>query len=249
MIIKIILDYILGYVNISVEGYYIERFINICISKGILLWNVKREKATYMIANVNIKEFKKLREVSKKTKCKMKMNAKKGLPFLIHRYRKRKIFFILLVIFLLLIFVTSKYVWNVEIEGTEKINPSEIIETLSSYGLTVGTLKSKIDTLEIINKLRLERDDIAWMNIDLRGTNVIVKIVERTEKPEIIDQNEYCNIISNKQAQIINITANAGTILVKPGDIVTENTILIGGWMEGNFTGIRYVHAMRRDSS
>ena len=27
------------------------------------------------------------------------------------------------------------------------------------------------------------------------------------------------------------------------GDIVTENTILIGGWMEGKYTGIRYVHA------
>lgn len=27
------------------------------------------------------------------------------------------------------------------------------------------------------------------------------------------------------------------------GDIVNENTILIGGWMEGKYTGIRYVHA------
>ena len=55
LIFKIIINYILGYVNISVEGYYIERFINICISKGILLWNVKREKSTFMIANVRKK--------------------------------------------------------------------------------------------------------------------------------------------------------------------------------------------------
>ncbi len=27
------------------------------------------------------------------------------------------------------------------------------------------------------------------------------------------------------------------------GDIVTEGTILIGGWMEGKYTGVRYVHA------
>ena len=110
-----------------------------------------------------------------------------------------------------------------------------------------GTLKSKINTQEIINKLRLERDDIAWMNIDLSGTNVIVKVVETIKKPEIIKQDEYCNIVSNKKAQITKIIANTGTILVKPGDIVTENTILIGGWMEGKFTGVRYVHASRRN--
>ena len=248
MIIKILLTYILGYVNISVEGYYIERFINICISKGILIWNVKREKSTYMRANVGIKDFKALREISKKTKCKINIHQKRGLPFLMNRYRKRKLFFILLIVISGAMYGTSRFVWNIQIEGTEKIAQNEIIEKLSECGLSVGILKSKINTQEIINRVRLERDDIAWMNIDLRGTNVIVKIVERTEKPEIIDQNEYCNIVSNKKAQIIKITANTGTILVKPGDIVTENTILIGGWMEGKFTGIRYVHAVRRNS-
>lgn len=43
MFFKILIYYILGYVNISVEGYFIERFINICISKGILLWNLKEK--------------------------------------------------------------------------------------------------------------------------------------------------------------------------------------------------------------
>ena len=247
MLFKILLRYIFGYVSITVEGYYIERFINICISKAILIWNVKREKSTYMIASVGIKDFKKLREVSKKTKCKMRINQKKGIPFLMNRYRKRKLFFILLFLILGLIYGTSKFVWNIEIDGIETIQKDELIEKLSECGLTIGTLKSKVDSKDIINKVRLDRDDIAWMNIDLRGTNVIVKIVERTKKPEIIDQNEYCNLVSNKKAQIIKITANSGTILVKPGDIVNENTILIGGWMEGKFTGIRYVHAMRRN--
>ena len=37
MFIKILLKYILGYVRITVEGYYIERFINICHNNNILL--------------------------------------------------------------------------------------------------------------------------------------------------------------------------------------------------------------------
>ena len=50
MFLKILLNYILGYVNIKVEGFFIERFINICISKKILLWNIKREKSTILYA-------------------------------------------------------------------------------------------------------------------------------------------------------------------------------------------------------
>ena len=35
MFIKILLGYFLGYLKISVEGYYIERFINICKNNKI----------------------------------------------------------------------------------------------------------------------------------------------------------------------------------------------------------------------
>ena len=47
MFIKILLKYILGYVRITVEGYYIERFINICTTSKILIWNLKRNKRLF----------------------------------------------------------------------------------------------------------------------------------------------------------------------------------------------------------
>jgi len=67
--IKIAIAYILGYVRITVEGYYIERFINICINNKILIWNIKREKGgVKLFLNVGINDFKKLGHISKKTK-------------------------------------------------------------------------------------------------------------------------------------------------------------------------------------
>ena len=63
---NVLWDYIIGYVNVVIEGYYIERFINICISKKILLWNIKRRKASILYANINVKDFKRLRAIAKK---------------------------------------------------------------------------------------------------------------------------------------------------------------------------------------
>ena len=243
MIFKLFLEFIFGYVNISVEGYYIERFINICISKNISLWNMKREKSTYLNSNIGIKEFKKIKEIAKKTKCKIKINKKNGLPFILNKYKKRKIFGLSLIFIILFIFLSSNFIWNIEIQGIDEAKETEIISILNENGLYIGNSKRKIDTKKIINNIRMQRDDIAWISINLDGTNAIVKISESTKKPDIINKDEYCNIVSDKEALITKISAKTGTALVKPGDIVTKGTILVGGWMEGKHTGTRYVHS------
>ena len=79
--------------------------------------------------------------------------------------------------------------------------------------------------------------------IDVKGTNAIVKIVEADDKPEIINEEEYCNVVADKDCAIIKINAQNGTPQVKEGDVVKKGTTLIAGWMEGKYTGTRYVHA------
>lgn len=243
MFFKILINYILGYVNISVEGYFIERFINICISKNILLWNLKRRKSSFLYVNVGMRDFKRLKQIAKKTKCRIKIEAKKGLPFILHRYKKRKIFLVLLLVILISIFTISNFIWNIEIKGNETIQSSEILEALSNNGASLGKLKQKIDTKQIINNLRLQRDDIAWVGIKINGTNLIVEIVEAQKKPDIINEEEYCNIVSDKAGVVTKVNAVNGTSLVKQDDIIKPGDILIAGWLEGKYTGTRYVHA------
>lgn len=163
MFFKILVYYILGYVNISVEGYFIERFINICISKRILLWNLKRKKSSFLYANIGMKEFKKIKEIAKITKCRVKIERKRGLPFILHRYKKRKLFFTSLIVVILFIFGMSNFVWNIEIIGNNTIPKEEIMAEINNGGLKLGILKQKIDAKNIINNLRLQRDDIAWV--------------------------------------------------------------------------------------
>ena len=122
LFLKILLNYILGYVTIKVESYYIERFINICISKKIFLWNIKREKSSILYASISINDYKRLKGIAKKTKSLIKIEHKKGLPFLINRYKKRKIFLSLFIIVIIFLIITSNFIWNIEIKGNEKIS-------------------------------------------------------------------------------------------------------------------------------
>ena len=243
MYIQILKNYLLGYVRIIIEGYFIERLMNLCSNKGILIWNSKRKKTTLLEANVSIKDFRQIVKIAKQAKCKVSIKQKKGLPFIFNRYRKRKIFFFSLILIIVAIISLSNFVWNIEVIGNEKIDKEEILQTLKKEGLEVGTLKNKVNTKEIINKMRLDRNDLAWIGIDIRGTNAIVKVVEADKKPDIIKEDEYCNIVATKAGIIEKVNAINGTPLVKKGDVIKEGTPVIGGWLEGKYTGIRYVHA------
>ena len=236
MVIKIILNYILGFVNITVEGFFVERFINNCISNKVFLWGTKRKNTTLLTTNVNINDFKKIRQIAKKTKCKVNINSKKGFPILLHKYRKRKLLLLLCIPVILVILISSRFIWNIEIVGADAINKDEIVSQLEEEGVSIGKLKSSIDSKKVINSIRVKRQDISWMSLDLKGTNVIVTLVEAEQKPNIINKDEYCNIVAK-------ITADTGTKLVKQGDIVEKGDLLIGGYMEGKFTDKRFVHA------
>lgn len=237
-------NFITGYVNIRVDGFYIERFINICISKKILLQSIRREKSTLLYAKVNVNDYKRLREVAKKTKSKIKIENKSGLPFIVHKYRKRKIFFAFFILIFISIIVLSNYIWNIDIEGNINIDKNELLQILKQNGLWIGISKEKLDSKDVIDKIRLERNDIAWIGISVKGTNAIVKIKESEEAPEIIDKDEYCNIISNKTGVITRINVQNGTPVVKEGDIVKEGDVLVEGYIDGEYTGRRYVHSI-----
>ncbi len=243
MYFKILLSYILGYVTIEIEGYFIERFINICNDQKIFLWNMQRKHSTIVQINIGIKDFKRIKRIAKKTKCRVKIQKKRGMPFILNKYKKRKIFAIFFAIIIIAIIILSNFIWNIDIEGNEKISKEEILKTLSENNFKIGTSKLKLNKKEIINKIRLDRDDIAWIGIEINGTNAKVKIAEADLKPEIIPEDEFCNIVATKDAMIVKVNAQNGTAVVKEGDLVTKGTVLIQGWLEGQFTGIRYVHA------
>ena len=154
MYIGILLRLIFGYVRVEVEGYYIERFINICQNKKILIWNLKRENGVRLYLNIGIKDFKKLKQISRKTNCKIKIKNKKGIPFLLHRYKKRKVFVLFLIMISFFIYISSRYIWNIDIQVENNLQIEAIKEDLAELGLKRGILKSNIETDKLINEFK-----------------------------------------------------------------------------------------------
>lgn len=213
------------------------------MSKKIFLWNLNRQKGTIVKIRIGLSDFKQIKQIARQTKSRIKIKQKKGLPFLINKYKKRKFFAITFLVIAFLIFFMTRFIWNIQIEGLENITENEMLEQLKQYGLQEGKKINKIDKDIIINQIRMDRDDIAWIGIEIKGTNAIVNIVEAEEKPEIIDENKFCNIIAKKDGIITKVNVQKGTGRINTGDTVKQGDLLVEGIMEGKYTGNRNVHA------
>lgn len=239
-------NYIRGYVIIIVEGYFLEKFINICTHRQILLWDIKRQKNYVMSLKISIRGFRMLRPVAKKSGCRVRIAGKRGLPFILNRYKQRKTFVFGGVLFVALFFFLTSFVWKVELTGNENLDTAFIMDKLSSMGVRNGVLKYSIDTDKVVNNMMLEIKELGWIGISIRGTKVKVQVNERKLPPKLIPKSVPCNIIARRDGLIESIMVLDGIEKVKVGEAVVKGQILISGEIENRNPAEpkRLVHAM-----
>jgi len=218
-----------GYVNVEVEGLALERFINMCIAKGIYLWDIRRINHTTLEAKISIKGFKELRKIVRRAGCRVSINKKNGYPFWVHKLKKRKMLFAGAFFCFLILVLSSTFIFSVELVGNENLNEDEIISSLNDLGLKPGINRYLINLKEIETQLLLDVNQIAWVGIEITGIKAKVEIAEKRLAPDRIDKNTPCNVVASKNGVIEKIIARNGDAVVNEGDIVTKGDLLISG--------------------
>lgn len=222
-------NYLRGYVIIIIEGFFIEKFINICARRRIHLWDVRIQRERRVTAKVGIGGFRLIRPVARKTGCRVRLLKKRGLPFVFSKYRRRKAFFAGAVLFFVLINVLASFVWSIEITGNEKLDTVFLENALAANGIKTGALKYRIDTRRTVDRMMLEIGRLSWISINIKGTKVKVQVRERKDIPEIVPRHIPCDIVAQKDGIIRQVIAKEGIEAVAEGDTVKKGQVLISG--------------------
>lgn len=235
--------YMRGYICIKVEGYFVERFLNLCMLKNIELWNIKKKNEIELTANIRYVDYRAVEEIANITKCKINKNLAKGIPDLVIRYKKRKALICALFLMLIIINIYTSRIWHIEIIGDFTIPIEELWDELKLEGVKIGMRKKDLNYDEIKRNIYLRRDDVAWMGFEIHGTKAYAKIVERknVEKDEL--KNEPCNIVSDKDGVVEKILVRTGVKSVNKGDTVVKGQVLISGSLSSENSVSRNVHA------
>ncbi|MBO5142420.1 MAG: sporulation protein YqfD [Clostridia bacterium] len=218
-----------GIMKISVEGFFIERFINLCLQEDIEIWDIERKNEGVIYVKFFYNKYEKICEIANITRCKIVVLEKNGAPFFINKYKHRKIFAALIAIVATIITVGNMFIWNIEIVGEFSIPIEEIKQLLVEENIKVGVLKRNVNTDEAKLNIVLKRNDISWIGINIKGNKVVVEVVPKELVEEDIFKDSVGNIISDKSGIVEKIYVAEGTAMVKKGQLIEKGTLLISG--------------------
>ena len=138
-----IIRFLRGYVRVYLWGFSPERFMNLCNNRGIELWAVEPKEDGYEFF-MYIGGFFACRDFLRKTKTRVVIRKKLGLPFFLFRYRKRKLFFAGLFGCFFVLFLATRFIWAFEITGNRQFTDDMYLAFLESqqvyYGMPIGNL-------------------------------------------------------------------------------------------------------------
>jgi similar to stage IV sporulation protein len=137
--------------------------------------------------NISVREFRELKPVIKKTGTKVRIMGRVGLPFFLHRYRKRRLFFAGGVLCVFLILLMSRYIWQIDISGNQSRTDDTLLEFLETKDVKAGMHKSAVDCARIVKDIRKEYDDIIWVSASIQGTRLIIQIKENEDAAVVQD--------------------------------------------------------------
>lgn len=234
MLLKII-RYAKGYIRIRITGYSTERFLNACSHRGIILWGLEPKGRAYEM-NISIPGFRKLKPIIRKTGTKVSIVERFGLPFFLHKYRKRKMFFAGALLFAALIFLMSRYIWNIDIKGNLTYTDETLLKFLKTREVENGMRVSEVDCARIVKDIRKEYDDIIWVSASIQGTRLIIQVKENEdtipamdEAAENPDQEKPTDIVADRDCVITRIVPRNGIPMVSEGAEVKTGDVLVSG--------------------
>ncbi len=232
-----------GYVTIQAEGIFLERFLNICTRRELDVQNIRRLGAERMVAELSLKTFRQIRPVCFRTKTRVRILKRQGMPFLIHRYRKRKLALLGLGLALILLWYTSGHIMGITVFGNQKIPTETVLRHLAQTGVALGNPTGELDPSHIRNKMMQELEELAWIGINVSGSRVYIEVVERLTPEPRVDKNLPCHLVASRDGEVLSIEAREGQTMVSLGSGVREGDILVSGIMDNTATGYRAVHA------
>lgn len=227
-----ILRFLNGYLIIKIIGDDREKLINRATINGIILKNFRSEK-DYITVLINLKDFKKLRKIKRKTDAKIKIFKKRGIPFIIGKYKKRTGFLTGIILFFIILETMSGFIWKIDVHGNKNIDDKTIINSCKKIGISEGKRYKKSILDKKSQELLLDLDNLSWAAINEEGCILSVDVSEIKDKN---NKEKPGNIKSSADGIITKIDITSGMPLVKVGDAVSKDELLVSGIIEGKNT-------------
>jgi len=235
--------------TIKIEGFQIQRFINLCSAKAIGFRTIRMIDDCTMTGEILPEDLEEVIRLGG-NRWKITFLKEDGLEHRVRVFLKRTATWIGLLLFCSILYFQSQFISQIQITGYERLTEKEIRCTLEELGFYPGAKKS-YDLTTLKTRLFHELDHITWVGITYEGTLAKVEILEGTVMPPLEDTSYPANLCSEKEGYLEHLMVKEGLAMKQPGDYVKPGDVLISGiipiedktFQRTEENPIRYVHA------
>jgi len=241
----LIIDFIYGYYKIKAEKSQSLKIINLMKGFNIDYKNLKYNADDDVTFKISLIEYKKLLIILDKNDCMVYIVYEKGLPYYIKRYRKRIGIPVGLIVFFVILWISTLFIWDIDVVGNNIAKENDIIERLGELGCGIGSYIPSVDFEKLCNSYILHYDDASWITVNLTGTVAHVEIRERIISEPDTD-NQPANLIAKCDGYIESYQVVKGQSVIKVATVVKKGDLLISGTVDMKDGTIKLVRAEGR---
>ena len=226
---------------IEIKGKNLKYILSKIFKLDINILNIKYYDNRVLL-KVSYDDYKKIKTIKTTYEINIiKTSGKKKFYDDFLKYKTTIISFIISVFFVILL---SNFVFFIDIETSNNNLKNIIKKELDNNGITLFSIKKSFSSLNNIktNIRNNHKDNIEWIEIENDGVVTKVRVIERIKR-DITSDNEYKDIVAEKDGFIRKIYSNKGQLLKNIDDYVRKGEVIISGNIFRNDEVIDKVHA------
>ena len=230
-------------IRIKIEGFRLNRLMNLAMKEGIQLKLVRMLSETELICWVSCRDFKKLYHLSKSLYRITVLDAQGPVPQAKAFFRRPGLV-IGCLLAIVMVAVQGFFVESIQINGYRAIPEQVLRECLEKEGIVRGAFRPEIDWAEAERKIYDTFPQVSWAQLVYSGRMVILNISETDHDIYGVDiptehrteeaggeaaADRYINLVAGCSGYIESILPYYGHAMAEKGDYVEEGQVLISG--------------------
>ena len=218
-----------SYVICQISGPDVERFLNMCRHRDITFFDMCRE-ADGIRAGILVEDFKRIKPMAVITRTKIHIKRRRGVRFLLHRYRRRRGFVLGFLLFIVILSFLTSHIWAFEFEGNSRYTDEKLVKYLDTQRIRPGVRVSAISGSELEENIRLTFPDISWVSVQTKGSVLMIHLEEMIPPRTEQEDTRVPALVAACDGEIVAMVTRSGTPVTTLGQTVAAGDMLINGY-------------------
>ncbi|TDL34504.1 hypothetical protein E2R51_01955 [Jeotgalibacillus sp. S-D1] len=218
-----------GTVAVTLKGKAYPAVLQRLHQQSVSLHNIRSTGEDEIEFYIDHQSLSSLRKAVFKTGCKIHLKRGEGLVYEIENWFKLRSFILWMIIAIVLVIGSSKFLWSIELVGATPEIQYEVNQALKEQGFSPGRLKTFLPNEEKLAPVLYDQiDKLSWLGMEWQGTKLIVHLKQKQGK-NINEKLTPSHIVAAKKGTIQSMLIESGQAVENVNSVVKKGQLIVTG--------------------